>query len=431
MPGHFGTADTEDGLYASTKSSGNVGVFGNNESLDAPTGGGAGGAGVFGLTLSPGAAGVFGANNGAQGAGVQGNGPEAGVSGWSDHGAGLRAHSNHGDACDAFAHDPAGNGVLAMNDATTAPAPGGAPKGNGILAVTTVPGAAGAFGANNHATLGVGVQGNGPEAGVSGFSETGAGLRAHSNHGDACDAFAHDPAGNGVLAMNDATSAPAPGGAPKGNGILAVTTVPGAAGAFGANNHATLGVGVQGNGPESGVSGWSENGVGVLAQSNHIGLTAKAPIAGHFEGDVEVTGDIKLLGADCAEDFDVADPAAAEPGTVMVLDDTGGVRVSDRDYDSRVAGVMSGAGTYRPAVILDRRGSTSGRLPLAIMGKVYCKVDATRAPVAVGDLLTTSSTPGHAMKAEDPGRAFGAVIGKAMQACSGTRGLIPILVALQ
>lgn len=344
MPGHFGTADTEDGLFASTKSSSNVGVFGNNESLDAPTGGGAGGAGVFGLTNSPGAAGVFGANNGAQGAGVQGNGPDAGVSGWSDHGPGLRAHSNHGDACDAFAHDPAGNGVLAMNDATTAPAPGGAPKGNGILAVTTVPGAAGAFGANNHATLGIGVQGNGPEAGVS---------------------------------------------------------------------------------------GWSENGVGVLAQSNHIGLTAKAPIAGHFEGDVEVTGDIKLLGADCAEDFDVADPALAEPGTVMVLDDTGGVRVSDRDYDSRVAGVMSGAGTYRPAVILDRRGSTSGRLPLAIMGKVYCKVDATRAPVAVGDLLTTSSTPGHAMKAEDPGRAFGAVIGKAMQACSGTRGLIPILVALQ
>jgi hypothetical protein len=190
---------------------------------------------------------------------------------------------------------------------------------------------------------------------------------------------------------------------------------------------------VQGSGPEAGVGGFSEKGIGVIAQSGGIGLKATAPTAGHFDGNVEVTGDISFLGpgADCAEDFDVVDPAAAQPGTVMVLDDACGVHVSDREYDTRVAGVVSGAGTYVPAVILDRQPASKTRRPLALIGKVYCKVDATTVPVAVGDLLTTSSTPGHAMKAVDRQLAFGAVLGKALQPCAGVRGLIPIMVALQ
>jgi len=68
---------------------------------------------------------------------------------------------------------------------------------------------------------------------------------------------------------------------------------------------------------------------------------------------------------------------------------------------------------------------------VALLGKVYCKVDATAAPVAVGDLLTTSDTPGYAMKATDPQRAFGAVLGKALQPLPAGSGLIPVLVALQ
>ena len=168
-----------------------------------------------------------------------------------------------------------------------------------------------------------------------------------------------------------------------------------------------------------------------MAQSNQIGLKAQAPIAGHFDGNVEVTGDIQFLGADCAEDFDLADSVTPEPGTVMVLDETGGVRTSCDDYDRRVVGVVSGAGTYRPALILDRVETSRGRLPLAMVGKVFCKVDAGNAPIAVGDLLTTSLTPGHAMKAADPSRAFGAVIGKALQPWTSGCGLIAIVAALQ
>lgn len=153
--------------------------------------------------------------------------------------------------------------------------------------------------------------------------------------------------------------------------------------------------------------------------------------AAYFDGDVVVTGDIQLHGADYAEDFDTIDCASATPGTVMVLDDSGAVRVSEKAYDHCVAGVVSGAGDYKPAVILDRHDTPGARRPLALMGKVYCRVDATDAPIAVGDLLTTSATPGHAMKVVDPNRAFGAVIGKALRPLAQGRGVVPILVALQ
>jgi hypothetical protein len=104
--------------------------------------------------------------------------------------------------------------------------------------------------------------------------------------------------------------------------------------------------------------------------------------------------------------------------------------VSDRPYDRRVAGIMSGAGTYRPGLVLDRQDGPSRR-PLALTGKVWCRVDADSGSIEVGDLLTTSATPGHAMRAADPSRAFGAVVGKALANLVSGRGLIPVLVSLQ
>lgn len=65
------------------------------------------------------------------------------------------------------------------------------------------------------------------------------------------------------------------------------------------------------------------------------------------------------------------------------------------------------------------------------MGKAYCKVDARHSPIEIGDLLTTSPTRGHAMKAVDPLKAFGTVIGKALRPLAEGQNLIPVLVALQ
>lgn len=142
-------------------------------------------------------------------------------------------------------------------------------------------------------------------------------------------------------------------------------------------------------------------------------------------------GDVILSGADCAEEFDIVDVENVESGTVMVINEQGDLRVSDQPYDKRVAGVVSGAGNYKPGLVLDRQQSQNDRKPIALMGKVYCKVDAGYGVIEVGDLLTTSSSPGYAMKATDPLKAFGSVIGKALRSLDAGQGLIPILVALQ
>ena len=148
-------------------------------------------------------------------------------------------------------------------------------------------------------------------------------------------------------------------------------------------------------------------------------------------GNATVTGDIFLTGADCAEQFDVIGAKLVSPGTVVVIDTEGALRESDKAYDKRVAGVVSGGGSFRHAIVLDRQSSEESRIALALMGKVYCKVDAEYSPIEVGDLLTTSKTRGHAMKADDRERAFGSVMGKDLRPLVKGRGMIPILVALQ
>jgi len=177
-------------------------------------------------------------------------------------------------------------------------------------------------------------------------------------------------------------------------------------------------------------SAWGDIALNPLGGS--VGIGTDTPQAAlDVNGNIVTNGDISLTNADCAEDFDVEDAQALEPGTVMVVGDADRLHQSKEAYDTRVAGVLSGAGNYRPGIILGREQSQNDRLPLALAGKVFCKVDAQYSPIRVGDLLTTSPTPGHAMKADDPIKAFGAVIGKALRPLAEGKGLIPILIALQ
>lgn len=194
-----------------------------------------------------------------------------------------------------------------------------------------------------------------------------------------------------------------------------------------------------------GVYGSSQNNFGVYGISNSargrsgvygenpngVGIQGKGRLAGLFEGDVEVTGDIRLRNADCAEEFDIACLEQVEPGSVMVINSEDSLRLSDQAFDKRVAGVISGAGNYKPGIILDKQQAAGNRMPIALMGKVYCKVDASYGAIEVGDLLTTSPTLGQAMKVTDPIKAFGSVIGKALRPLQEGQGLIPILIALQ
>jgi hypothetical protein len=180
---------------------------------------------------------------------------------------------------------------------------------------------------------------------------------------------------------------------------------------------------------QSSGSAWGNIALNPLGGNVGIGTTQPQEKL-EVNGNILATGDVILTGADCAEDFDVKDAQALEPGTVMVIGDENRLHQSKESYDKRVAGVLSGAGDYRPGIILGKERSQSNRLPLALTGKVFCKVDAQYSPIGVGDLLTTSPTLGHAMKADDPLKAFGAVIGKALRPLAEGQGLIPILIAL-
>jgi hypothetical protein len=143
-------------------------------------------------------------------------------------------------------------------------------------------------------------------------------------------------------------------------------------------------------------------------------------------------GDIVLSNADAAEEFTLAGAAEPTPGAVMVLTDDGAVRPCTDAYDERVVGAVAGAGAYRPAIVLDRRPRGAGRrVPISMLGKVTCKADAAHASIGVGDLLTTSPSPGCAMRVVDRGRALGAVLGKALTPLAAGEGLVDVLVGLR
>lgn len=243
--------------------------------------------------------------------------------------------------------------------------------------------------------------------GVLGGSQSGAGVAGYSATGPG----AYGTSGSGTGVQGDSSS---------GDGVQ---------GQSGSGAHA----GVSGNNSDGGYGlyGNSAAGIGVYAKGGNLAAQFVGDVAA--DGDIQVTGDVVLAnpsGGDCAEDFDVEEGGGnVMPGTLLVIGDDGRLCVSSREYDSRVAGVVSGAGSLHPAIVLNRVGSARRRLPVALMGTAYCKADATSAPISPGDLLTTSATPGYAMKAEDPARLAGAVVGKALGRLASGKGLIPILVS--
>ena len=120
-------------------------------------------------------------------------------------------------------------------------------------------------------------------------------------------------------------------------------------------------------------------------------------------------------------------------GAVVVIDEekAGHLKLSTRAYDRQVAGVISGAGGVNTGLSLSQHGVMEGGQPVALTGRVYVQADATPGAIRPGDLLTTSDTPGHAMRVSDPARAPGAVLGKAMTGLQEGTGLVLVLVTLQ
>ena len=143
-------------------------------------------------------------------------------------------------------------------------------------------------------------------------------------------------------------------------------------------------------------------------------------------------------------DFAEAMPARGnrdryEPGDVLVVStqSAGAVEKSSKPNDVCVAGVYS----TRPGMLGADKSGTSrvdpDDLPVAIVGIVPTKVSTQNGPIQVGDLLTTSSTPGYAMKATPfrVGRVkvyrTGTILGKALEPLKEGKGVIKVLVTLR
>jgi len=166
--------------------------------------------------------------------------------------------------------------------------------------------------------------------------------------------------------------------------------------------------------------------------TGNVGIGTTAPAA---KLEVNGTARVKVLeitGADLAEKFPTSE--ALEPGTVVEIDpdNPGQLRKARGAYNKRVAGVVAGANGLSKGIILGNLEGSEDHTPIAMSGRVWVHADATHEAIEPGDLLTTSDTPGHAMKASDPSRAHGAVIGKAMTRLEkGKTGMVLVLVNLQ
>jgi hypothetical protein len=265
--------------------------------------------------------------------------------------------------------------------------------------------------------FGIGVAGTSHGVGVEGITDGGTGV-----HGRAID---------GVGINAESINGPAVAATSQsGRGIVATSSTQDAVnGTSSAVGHA--GVSANNNAPASSVV---PSAFGLWASSaNGTGIYSTGTPAAYFDGDVMVTGDVIMINSgDIAEEFDVEDAGQpADPGTVLVINSRGALCASAVAYDTRVAGVVSGAGDLRPGMVLHRIPELGPRTPVALLGKVYCKVDASYGPIQAGDLLTTSQTPGHAMRVSDRSQAVGAILGKALAAAADGCRMLPIMVSLR
>ena len=182
----------------------------------------------------------------------------------------------------------------------------------------------------------------------------------------------------------------------------------------------------------------------VVDASGNVGIGNPTPSSykldvngGINASNINSTGNITAAGSIAAKYQDVAEwvptSRALPAGTVVTLDPTKSnhVEASSQSYDTRVAGVVS----EQPGITLGESGEN--KVLVATTGRVRVTVDASQAPIHIGDLLVTSDLPGVAMKSEPitiRGRLMhmpGTLIGKALEPLMKGTGEILVLLSLQ
>jgi hypothetical protein len=174
-------------------------------------------------------------------------------------------------------------------------------------------------------------------------------------------------------------------------------------------------------------------GIGTMAPSAKLEVNGGLRFSADAAGTVQTTAWTGVLcGGDYAESVDVTGPKNRyEPGDVMVVDPTNNsFAKSSEPYSTFVSGIYS----TKPGVV-GRKSTDADKaqseVPMAMIGIVPTKVSAENGSIRRGDLLVTSSKPGHAMRGTDRNRMLGAVVGKALGSLDAGTGVIDVLVSLQ
>lgn len=373
----------------------------------------------------------------ASGHGVIGNSTAAdkcGVFGWNTQGIGVLGRSDNDDGVRGWTGASGMSGVSGGSETGVGVTGRCTGDNHGIFGATFSTNAdhAGVFGRNNGA--GPGVYGEAKDSMGIGGSFEADGSQGTGVYGMASNGGNYTNYGGSFLAAGD-----------TGIGVKGVATGSGAsygglfqsfgdANGHGVHGYSFWGLGVYGeNGMSGNYGALGRDNCGVYGES-----ISASSYAADFKGNVRIrsrTSGSTIVelgeGLDYAEGFVVSPKKAIAPGSVLIIDpdNPGQLTLSERAYDSKVAGIVAGANGQGSGV---RLGSGQFDYDVALAGRVYCNVDATEAAVEPGDLLTTSNTPGYAMKATVYVRAQGGILGKAMERLEkGKKGQILVLVTLQ
>jgi hypothetical protein len=291
------------------------------------------------------------------------------------------------------------------------------------------------------------------DAGVLGSSSSGDGVFGQSLGGTEDAGVRGIHTGNGIGVRGEATSA-------NGTGVFGIGSALGVIGSS-TNGHGVVGNSTGGDGVQ-GTSGGDANDVGVQGIHNGNGDGVRGTsllngpgvvgvsVAGNlFEGrrfgvrfrvrnDGQVRSDVGFTtpAADFAEMMEVEEAIGPEansyqPGDVLIISpETGKLTTGRQPYCPLVAGVYSTQPGFLGGQRIDEE-RLGQQVPLAVIGIVPCKVTSENGPIAIGDLLVTSSTPGHAMRGTDRSLMLGAIVGKALEPLASGTGTIKVLVTLQ
>ncbi|HSX08956.1 MAG TPA: hypothetical protein VLF93_02275, partial [Candidatus Saccharimonadales bacterium] len=148
-------------------------------------------------------------------------------------------------------------------------------------------------------------------------------------------------------------------------------------------------------------------------QFNFQNSTGKKLLSLDSNGNATLSGTLttSVGNYDVAEDYPTKDHSI-EAGDILSIDQTndGHVQKSTNTYDKTILGVFSEKPGFR---LSEGNGMIDGdkAVPVALTGRVPVKVSLENGPIHKGDYLTSSSVPGVAMRATQPGQ----VLGKALE----------------